>query len=345
MLNTRYTPTGHRRKRKPSWQQIGAIALSCTMVVCFLTFGLRYMLIASPANAHPAAQDPSPLQDPSIPPSPAPPSGTPAASDSAAPSQAPSSSPVSASFENVLQEDSLAGKWLYEDAEVSIEINRNKPMDNVVATVAVITSKTDALVLKTAFAQGAFSQNVRARTRDIASSVNAVFAINGDYCGYRTDGIIVRDGTLHRNVAARQSLCLFADGKLQIMDEDAMDAEALLTQGLMDTWSFGPLLVDDGVKATEFSTDVKKANPRTALGQLADGSYVAVVVDGRQPEYSVGMTIEELAQYMLDLGCVTAYNLDGGMTSCMYFNGNVISMPCGTANKERSLSDIIYVGQ
>ena len=56
------------------------------------------------------------------------------------------------------------------------------------------------------------------------------------------------------------------------------------------------------------------------------------------------VTIQELAQYMKDLGCVEAYNLDGGMTSCMYFNGSVISTPCGTANKERSLSDIIYIG-
>ena len=91
-----------------------------------------------------------------------------------------------------------------------------------------------------------------------------------------------------------------------------------------------------------FHTDVKGNNPRTALGQRADGSYVAVVVDGRS-ETSIGMNIEELAQYLYDLGCVTAYNLDGGMTSCMYFNGSVISTPCGTAGMERSLSDIIYI--
>ena len=69
-----------------------------------------------------------------------------------------------------------------------------------------------------------------------------------------------------------------------------------------------------------------------------------MVVDCRLSGYSEGMTIQELAQYMKDLGCVEAYNLDGGMTSCMYFNGSVISTPCGTANKERSLSDIIYIG-
>lgn len=78
--------------------------------------------------------------------------------------------------------------------------------------------------------------------------------------------------------------------------------------------------------------------PARRSASAPDGSYVAVAVDGRLPGYSEGMTIEELAQYMLNLGCVTAYNLDGGMTSCMYFNGNVISTPCGTANQERSVS-------
>ena len=102
-------------------------------------------------------------------------------------------------------------------------------------------------------------------------------------------------------------------------------------------------LVVDGALPERYDTDVSGKNPRTAIGQRADGSYVAVAVDGRLPGYSEGMTIEELAQYMLNLGCVTAYNLDGGMTSCMYFNGNVISTPCGTANQERSVSDILFV--
>ena len=99
----------------------------------------------------------------------------------------------------------------------------------------------------------------------------------------------------------------------------------------------------DGAVPERYDTDVSGKNPRTAIGQRADGSYVAVAVDGRLPGYSEGMTIEELAQYMLNLGCVTAYNLDGGMTSCMYFNGSVISTPCGTANQERSVSDILFV--
>ena len=151
---------------------------------------------------------------------------------------------------------------------------------------------------------------------------------------------------LYRDHATRDALCLFADGSLRVMTESNMNAQDMIdNQGLCDTWSFGPLLVSGGNVAETFHTDVKGKNPRTALGQRADGSYVAVVVDGRLSGYSEGMTIQELAQYMKDLGCVEAYNLDGGMTSCMYFNGSVISTPCGTANKERSLSDIIYIGE
>ena len=77
-----------------------------------------------------------------------------------------------------------------------------------------------------------------------------------------------------------------------------LDVEALLTQGLWDSWSFGPALVVDGALPERYDTDVSGKNPRTAIGQRADGSYVAVAVDGRLPGYSEGMTIEELAQYL-----------------------------------------------
>ena len=100
-------------------------------------------------------------------------------------------------------------------------------------------------------------------------------------------------------------------------------------------------LVVDGALPERYDTDVSGKNPRTAIGQRADGSYVAVAVDGRLPGYSEGMTIEELAQYMLNLGCVTAYNLDGGMTSCMYFNGNVISTPSGTASPRSWILNVL----
>ena len=344
MLDTRFTPNGRlkRPKKRPNWRQIVTICVIIGFISAFCTFGLSFMLMEKPTVVQVS-------QKPSAAPA-ATPTATPTAAPSASAEQTPAHSteatqtpePTATPFATILEEDAENGKWLYETEDVRIEIERQQPLDKVTATVAVITKKGEENVLHTAFADGAYGKNVRARTREIAASVNAIFAINGDYCGYRNDGLIAREGVLYRFVPVREALCLMADGSLRVVREKEIDADAMMEEGLTDSWSFGPILVENGVLPTEFDSTVKSNNPRTALGQRADGSYVAVVVDGRS-DVSIGMKMSELAQYLYDLGCVNAYNLDGGMTSCMYFNGSVISTPCGTANMERSLSDIIYI--
>ena len=86
------------------------------------------------------------------------------------------------------------------------------------------------------------------------------------------------------------------------------------------------------------------SNPRTAIGEISPLHYVFVVSDGRTSE-SAGLSLYELATVMKDLGCEVAYNLDGGGSSTMYFNGQVINNPTnGTSSGERSVSDIVYIG-
>ena len=87
------------------------------------------------------------------------------------------------------------------------------------------------------------------------------------------------------------------------------------------------------------------SNPRTAIGIIDELHFVFVVADGRSSE-SEGLSLYELAQVMKDLGCETAYNLDGGGSSTMYFNGQVINKPTtsGRSIKEREVSDIVYIG-
>ena len=86
------------------------------------------------------------------------------------------------------------------------------------------------------------------------------------------------------------------------------------------------------------------SNPRTAIGIIDELHYVFVVSDGRTTE-SEGLSLYELAQVMKDLGCTVAYNLDGGGSSTMYFNGEVVNNPTsGMSDGERSVSDIIYIG-
>ena len=121
-------------------------------------------------------------------------------------------------------------------------------------------------------------------------------------------------------------------------DED-FDLEAESEKGIWQVWSFGPMLLDNGQPMTEFNSDVQRANPRSAIGYFEPGHYCFVQVDGRI-ESSRGMTLEELSLLFADLGCTVAYNLDGGQSSGIVWQGQLQSYPYN-----RPVSDIIYVSE
>ena len=103
----------------------------------------------------------------------------------------------------------------------------------------------------------------------------------------------------------------------------------------------------DGIDQVEIDTNVGNHSiqgnqPRTAVGMIATGHYLWVVVDGRSSGYSRGMTLPELAQVFVDRGAQVAYNLDGGGSSAMVFNGSLVNNPLGKG-QERGTSDILYV--
>jgi exopolysaccharide biosynthesis protein len=109
-----------------------------------------------------------------------------------------------------------------------------------------------------------------------------------------------------------------------------------------------PLLLREGEIIRDFGPEkvpenfVNQRHPRTAVGIRADGTWVFVVVDGRRPTISVGMTLSELAQLMKSLGCKDALNLDGGGSSTLYLYGQVVNIPSDLAG-ERPVSDAILV--
>ena len=90
--------------------------------------------------------------------------------------------------------------------------------------------------------------------------------------------------------------------------------------GTWQVWTFGPALLDSGEIPDSFhSTEyLNKINPRCAIGYIAPGHYLFVLVDGRQDGYSAGATMSQLAALMQEEGCQTAYNLDGGKSAVMY---------------------------
>ena len=236
----------------------------------------------------------------------------------------------------------------YEDDNIKIALIDYRENDTDIHMADVKVSSSE--YLKTAFAQSSYGRNVTEKTSDIAESVNAILAINGDYYGAQESGYVIRNGVIYRETAksGNEDLVIYGDGSFEIIDEDDITAEELLEKGAQNVLAFGPALVEDGSVSVTEDEEVGKAmasNPRTAIGIIDENHYVFVVADGRTSDND-GLSLYELAEFMESLGVQTAYNLDGGGSSTMYFNGQIINKPTtnGSSIKERSVSDIVYIG-
>ena len=230
---------------------------------------------------------------------------------------------------------------------LTVTLNQYRVEDTTVYVADVVTD--DSSALKTALAGDTYGRNVTDATSVIAEDNDAVLAINGDFYGARNNGYVIRNGVLYRDTSSgSEDLVIWADGSFSIVDEDEITAQELLDQGAVQVLSFGPALVEDGQVTVTESDEVGKArasNPRTAIGIIEEGHYLFVVSDGRTDE-SEGLTLKQLAALLESLGAETAYNLDGGGSSTMVFQGQVVNNPTtgGNSIKERSVSDIVYVG-
>ena len=232
-------------------------------------------------------------------------------------------------------------------ASVTLSTFREKNTTVYVADIVLY----DVGQLMSAFANGVYGRNITATTSSMARSVGALIAINGDYYGAQTSGYVIRNGVLYRSQmrkATQEDLVIYSDGTFEIIKEGEITAEALVANGAWQLFCFGPGLIDGGEITVSAGDEVGKAmadNPRTAIGMISPLHYVMVVSDGRTTE-SPGLTLYELACFMKELGVVTAYNLDGGGSSTMYYNGSVVNNPTTNGKKisEREVSDIVYIG-
>ena len=135
---------------------------------------------------------------------------------------------------------------------------------------------------------------------------------------------------------------------MKVVDPSTVTAQELVNQGVWQAFSFGPGLVSEGKVSVSTDAEVGRAmasNPRTAIGLIDNNHYLFVVSDGRTQE-SEGLSLYQLAQFMKSLGAKTAYNLDGGGSSTMVFQGSLINKPTtsGRDIRERKVSDIVYIG-
>ncbi len=236
----------------------------------------------------------------------------------------------------------------YADGQIEITVTEYERDGTTVYVADVRLSAPE--YLKTAFAQAAYGKNVTEKTSEIAAANGAILAINGDYYGARERGYVLRNGVLYRDTASpdQEDLVIYQDGSFGVAREGDVDAQTLLSEGAAQILSFGPALVRGGEIAVTEAEEVGRArasNPRTAIAVVDALHYLLVVADGRTEE-SEGLSLYELAAFLRELGASLAYNLDGGGSSTMVFNGEVVNRPTssGRSIRERSVSDIVYIG-
>ena len=238
----------------------------------------------------------------------------------------------------------------YSDGNISVNLTEKTVNETQVYVADVTLSSAD--YLKTALAQNSYGTNVTAKTSVTAAENNAILAVNGDYYGANSSGYVIRNGVVYRDSvredASNGDLAIYKDGSFKIIYEDQVSANQLVQDGVVNLLAFGPSLVENGEISVSTNAEVGQAmasNPRTAIGIIDENHYIIVVSDGRTSE-SKGLSLYQMAEVMKSYGVKTAYNLDGGESSTLYFNGQVINKPTtgGSKISERAVSDIVYIG-
>ena len=236
----------------------------------------------------------------------------------------------------------------YSDSKSKITVTQYRAYDSNIYVADVEVA--DGTSILSAFANNTYGRNITDTTSDMAEENNAVLAINGDYYGARQSGYVIRNGVVYRNQGSNgEDMVISKDGTLSFISESDTTTDSLIQKQAWQVLSFGPVLVESGQIAVTENDEVGMAmasNPRTAIGTVAKNHYLFVVSDGRTSE-SAGLSLYELANFMKSLGATKVYNLDGGGSSTMVFQGEVVNNPTTNGNKisERAVSDILYIGK
>jgi len=243
--------------------------------------------------------------------------------------------------------------YTYSDDSLWINIQKRFVEKPTITYFVCDVQTTDPAALKTALSGDEPSERFREPVSDIADRHGAKLAVNGDSYNFHRAAIIIRNGELVRakKTSGHQLLVLDKKGDLSVITDRGKEdgptvAEELLAGGAVQVWAFGPELVRDGVAASYegvklmISLNSGIREPRTAIGQVGPLHYVIVIADGRHKGYSDGMTLPYLQQVFLDAGARTAFNLDGGGSTTLYFCGEVLNKPGGGG--QRYVSDILY---
>ncbi len=176
-----------------------------------------------------------------------------------------------------------------------------------------------------------FGDHYGKRVEEFVEESNAVAGINaggfvdlnGVGKGGMPLGLLIKDGKILSGSAATECNVIGISYENRLIVGN-MTGQQALDMNIRDGVYFEPTLIVNGTPA-EVSGTGGGLNPRTAIGQRADGAMLLLVIDGRQP-HSIGATLQDVMQVMLDFEAVNASNLDGGSSSVMVYEGEIINV-------------------
>jgi exopolysaccharide biosynthesis protein len=229
----------------------------------------------------------------------------------------------------------------YRSHNLSVAITSGRAEDSTyyVADIYVRT----AAYLKRVFSSGKWrgdTQTVGA----MAEAAGAVVAMSGDYAASFSKGYVIQNGVaaMAINNSLRDVCLLYTDGVMETYLKNTLNFKAAQARGIWQSFLFGPCLLSGGQPIIKnFNSNVFPANPRAAIGYFEPGHYCLVLVDGRTSQ-DRGMTLRQLSALMASLGCVSAYNLDGGQSAALWFGGRIVNSPYRGGRK---VADIVYAGE
>ncbi len=256
--------------------------------------------------------------------------------------------PYSSANKHTYKDEKGITHSVYEDPSITVDLWKvKKKIDgrSYVASYAKV-KVAHPTQLRTSVSKTGYRD--RSRPSEQAKKMNAIVAVNGDFFTLRSNGVIIRQGTYYRKKrASKETLFIDSDGNFHFMSStEAIDSGFLDSNTIYNSLFFGPVLVRDGVLC-QYKNSTKDhlptmhygRNPRTGIGQIGELEYLLIVVDGRTRD-SAGLSTSQFAKLFYEQGCINAYNLDGGQSSCMVYTGKVYNTVSNAG--ERLISDIVY---
>ena len=193
-----------------------------------------------------------------------------------------------------------------------------------------------------------FDKNSADNVLAIAGRVNPVVAVNGDFATRRSEGLILRQGTVYKNKlkGALDVLAIDEDGDFHMFVKPKKGEVPEIIDGkkIINAFYFGPILVENGEVPDQF-TNFKYLEPdkcycRSAICQIGPLHYKLILTTMQETHSTTGLPLRAFARICRDEGAQSAYNLDGGRSASLIFHGELANS--SDKKEPRDVTDIVY---